>query len=90
MAESIISHRVPRGSCVHLVTAVGVAGLRRGRRHRKGENIPLAPDEGKAIFRRANERKEREYRIADRTGAEILVLRLERGIVANLIERVRS
>lgn len=89
MAESIISHRVPRGSCVHLVTAVWFADLGRLRRHRKGKNIPLTPA-GRAIFHRASERQEREYRITDRTDAEIPVLRLERGIVANPIGRVRS
>lgn len=89
MAESIISHRVPRGSCVHLVTAVGFADLGRLRRHRKGENIPLTT-EGRAIFHRASERKEREYRIADRTDTEIPALRLERRIVPNLLGRVRS
>lgn len=89
MAELIISHRVPRGSCVHLVTAVGFADLRRLRRHRKGESIPLTPG-GRAIFHRESERKEREYRIADCKESEIPVLRLEPGIVPNLMGRVRS
>lgn len=61
-----------------------------GRRHRNGRDVPLTAED-KAIFNRVSGRQEREYRIADRTDAEVLVLRLQRGgVLASLVGRVQS
>jgi hypothetical protein len=64
--------------------------VRRLRRHRNGRDIPLTPED-LAIFHRASERQEREYRIADRTDAEVLRLRLQFGGVACIVAKgIRS
>lgn len=52
--------------------------IRRARRHRNGADVPLTVED-RSIFHRASERQEREYRIADRTDAEVVRNRLLAG-----------
>lgn len=66
------------------------AQIRRLKRHRNGRDVPLTAED-KAILIRISERQEREYRIADRTDAEVLLLRLARGgVLVSRIGRVQS
>lgn len=59
-----------------------------GRRHRNGKDVPLTAED-KAIFHRISEHQEREYRIADRTDAEVLVLRLQNGgVIVNVAKGI--